>query len=95
MEIARLETEIQNNDDLQKFLMDQKNNDQYELGYYPKIYRTVPRHSPEYRQLRKKEIKLKKSIEYANKTIRRMKDESDVLGQEIEEIEEDIYFLTL
>ena len=88
--INKLMDKIRINKDLEEFLEEQKVNDRYELGYYPMIYRTVPRDSAEYRQLWKKERKLRKSLEYANKTIRKMIEETRRMSQKIRQLKNEI-----
>ena len=84
--IHELEEEIKMNNDLQDFLDKQSDRDEGELIDLSLCYQIWQPDSPEYREIIKKERRLRRSRRYAKRGIEELKEDNKELQREIDDI---------
>ena len=88
--ITKLEKEVEINDDLQEFLDKQRERYSDELTMFPMCYILHHPDTPEYKQLQKKEKRLKKSCEYAERRVVELYNENIRLKHQIDTFSEEV-----
>ena len=85
-----IENQITINNDLQEFLEEQIDNNAWHLANIPLQYELVSPNTYEYKQLEKKEEKLRHSQEYSRHEIEKLKSENIELKERIEQLDREI-----